>query len=496
MKLEKLVKEIMKYNPRSPYFKTRINRKPDMIILHTTRDSFEGYCSTTIEDDIDTYVNEKNPLAHLELSPHYLVLDDWMFVDGEVYSTIINMVNPNNVAHHAGESVWEGKKKLNENSLGIEVRGYTNKVLTRAQYNSLYALVQFLMEKYDIPLNRVLGHYQVAPERKIDPGETIMKNVWDELTNKLHKDSLIIDAHQDTILNVLDKGEDLSVESDFYEVDIPRMRKGGLNIAFFALFTGKRHRHKGKRLRQLLECFQETMKNNSKDLKQIMNLEDIDNLGDKIGIVLSVEGAAGVGDYVPLEELYEAGVRCLSLTHNPQNRYATGIHGKPNRGVTKEGKELIKKLDDLGVIVDVSHLNEKSFWDVVEYSQKPIIASHSNCFNMHPHMRNLKDDQIKAIAEKDGVIGINSWRDVVGYQKRVVNLVYHVDYIVKLVGIDHVGLGTDFGVLQGYVTKDLEDVSKLKNLTKELVKNGYTNKGIRKIFGENYLRVFKKVWKK
>ena len=494
MELEKLIKKVISYTPRSPFFKTRINRKKNMVIIHTTQENFENYCDTSTSSDLDVYTNEKGPLSRLQLSPHYFILDDWKFIDGEVYSTIINMVGPNNVAHHAGESSWMSERNLNENSLGIEIRGYTNQNLTRAQYNSLYALVEFLVEEHDIPINRVLGHYEVAPERRTDPGEKIMKNIRSEMVDRLHKSAFIIDAHQDTLINVLDSGMDISMEYDKFEVDIPRLRKGNVGAVFFALYTKASYKNKGKRLRKLLDCFNATLKNHSKDLMQVKRLEDLDRLDGRIGVILSVENASGIGNYVSLDDLYMSGLRCLSLTHNTANQYATGILGNPNRGITRKGKDLVERMKRLGILVDVSHLNEKSFWDVIECNKRPVIASHSNVFNVHPHLRNLKDDQIKAIAERGGVIGINFWRDVIGYQRRAANLVYHVDYLVDLVGIDHVGLGTDFGVLQGQVPKDIEDISKLKNFTKALVDKGYKNSEVRKILGLNYVRLFGKAW--
>lgn len=488
MRIEALVKEIISYEQRSPWFSTRINRKPNMIILHASQPSFDYYNSTSVKFDLDVYTNRESPLKKMQLSPHYYILDDWKFVNGEIYSTILNLVNPDNVAHHAG-------KNLDEASLGIEVRGYSNQNLTRAQYNSLFALVQFLVGKYDIPISKVLGHYEVAPERKCNPGKGGVESVRAEMIDRLHKDALIIDAHQDTIVSVLDSGKDISLENDVYESDIPKMRKGNLDVAFFALYVREQYKNKGKKLKQLLDCFKDTLKNNSRDLVQVKSLKDLDKLDGRIGVVLSVEGASGIGNHVCLDDLYMAGLKCLSLTHNPANQYATGIAGNPKRGITKKGKYLVERMNRLGILVDVSHLNEKSFWDVMKCAKRPVVASHSNVFNMHPHRRNLKDDQIKAIAERGGVIGINFWRDAVGYQQKATNLVYHVDYLVKLVGIDHVGLGTDFGVLQGYVTKDLENISKLKNFTKALVDKDYKSSEIRKILGLNYVRVFEDAWK-
>ncbi|MBM3200261.1 hypothetical protein FJZ53_04950 [Candidatus Woesearchaeota archaeon] len=493
-KLDKVIEKIVSYDIRSPYFNTRISRKKDMIILHTTQESFENYLKTTPKEEIAIYTDKTNPLAHLELSPHYMVLNDSKIVNGEEYATVLNMVNPDNVAHHAGKSKWGDQEGLNENSLGIEIHGYTNQELGHAQSNSLYALLQYLLETHDIPINRILGHYQVAPERRTDPGDKIMQKVWEDMISRVHEDSLIIDSHQDTIMNIIRSNKDISVETNVYEVDIPRMKKGGYDIAFFALYTEAKAKNKSKTLRSLLECFKKTLKDNEKTLYQIKTVEDMNKLDGRIGIILSVEGASGVGKNLTIEELYKEGLRCLSLTHNPPTKYATGVGGKEDKGLKKQGIGLIKKMSGMGIVLDVSHLNDKSFWDVIKHSETPIIASHSNCYSVCAHKRNLKDDQLIALAQTGGVTGMNFWHDLLA-KKNVEGVADHIGYVKKLVGIDHVGLGTDFDGVGGRVPEGLETTAKLKNLTKELVKRGYTNKDIKKFYGENYKRVFEQVWK-
>ena len=152
-------------------------------------------------------------------------------------------------------------------------------------------------------------------------------------------------------------------------------------------------------------------------------------------------------------------------------------------------------MEKLGIIFDVSHLSAASFWDAIEITEKPIIASHSNCYSLQKHPRNLTNKQIEAIAEKDGVIGLNFWTNLLKMKKKnVQGLVDNVDYIKKLVGINYVGIGSDFDGIEDMVPQGLEDVTKLENLTKELANRNYTKKEIKKFLGLNYLRVFKKVW--
>ena len=204
------------------------------------------------------------------------------------------------------------------------------------------------------------------------------------------------------------------------------------------------------------------------------------------------------------------GARHASLTWNEQNALATGVGGDPLRGLTDSGKNAVRKLEELKMIVDVSHANEKSFWDIMDIATKPVIASHSNVKALSDHRRNLTDNQIKAIAESGGIIGINGYRDFVDYKNwqraDVGDLVNHIDYMADLVGIDHISCGFDFS---GFIDQDclsafLEDTSNpnvlgLKefkdtpNLIKELQKRGYTQDEIEKIGYKNAFRVIQQV---
>jgi membrane dipeptidase len=215
------------------------------------------------------------------------------------------------------------------------------------------------------------------------------------------------------------------------------------------------------------------------------------NKKDNLAIIIGLEGIDGFKNDVRLIDiLYRFGARHETLTWNRENAFATGVGSAHKyRGFTKLGVEVVNRMEELGMIIDVSHANEKTFWDVYENTTKPFIASHSNVYNLCSASRNLKDDQIKAIGERDGVIGANSWRDFIdGESPSAEELANHIDYIVNLIGIDHVGFGFDFEeyldpkILSSFqnkkcmATPEIEDDSKIPNLLNILSKRGYSKR--------------------
>jgi membrane dipeptidase len=194
--------------------------------------------------------------------------------------------------------------------------------------------------------------------------------------------------------------------------------------------------------------------------------------------------------------LYKLGVRLLTLTWNQRNQIADGAgESRTGSGLTEFGLKVIGEMNNLGMLIDVSHLSETGFWDVIKRSNAPIVASHSNCYALCPHLRNLKDEQIKAIADKGGVIGITFVPNFLTQEKRkttVEDVAKHIDYLVEKAGVDYVGLGSDFDGTGG-LPLGLEGVDKIPNITEELLNQGYKEKDIKKILGENFLRVFKEV---
>jgi len=217
----------------------------------------------------------------------------------------------------------------------------------------------------------------------------------------------------------------------------------------------------------------------------------------KVCGLLAMEGAEPLmGELAALRVYHRLGLRMLSFAWNYRTPFADGLGAKRSESKLPElGVQALEEASRLGIVFDVSHLTDSVFWDVCDLMKKPFIASHSNARALCDHPRNLTDDMIKALADNGGVTGMNFAPAFVtkeGKDADVSRLVDHIDHIVKLVGPDHVGLGSDFDGI-GNPPKGLEDVSKMPNITRELVGRGYSDEDILKILGGNHLRVFKQV---
>lgn len=217
---------------------------------------------------------------------------------------------------------------------------------------------------------------------------------------------------------------------------------------------------------------------------------------NKIGVLLALEGGEGIFDESALRIFYRLGVRMISLTWNQRNQFADGIAElETNGGLTLQGKKIIREMEDRGIILDVSHIAPAGFWDIVKIARKPFLASHSNVMSICSHRRNLDDEQIKAIARNGGLIGINFEPEFLANNKKadISDVIRHIDYIRKLVGIESVVLGTDYDGIET-TPIGLEDLGKLDNLKKELLKKSYSMEEIEKISLKNWLDFFQKIW--
>jgi len=318
---------------------------------------------------------------------------------------------------------------------------------------------------------------------------------------QMHQKAIVFDGHCDTILEIMNHKRTLEKKSPTGHLDIPRMKEGGVNVQFFAVFIEDIYKpdRSLKRTLQLIDCFYREMEKNQDEISLVTNYNQINeaNSAGKIAAILSVEGGEALeGDLGVLRMLYKLGVRLLTLTWNQRNQIADGIgESRTGSGLTEFGLKVIDEMNNLRMFIDVSHLSETGFWDVIKRSKAPIVASHSNCYALCPHPRNLKDEQIKALADKGGVIGITFVPNFLTQEKRkttVKDVVTHIDYLVEKAGIDCVGLGSDFDGTGG-LPLGLEGVDKITNITEELLTRGYKEREIKKILGGNFLRVFKKV---
>ena len=328
-------------------------------------------------------------------------------------------------------------------------------------------------------------------------------NTNDYIAREIHQKAIVFDGHCDTILDIINKDRSLSEKSDVGHLDIPRMKEGGVNVQFFAVFIEDIYKPNRslKRTMQLIDCIDREVEKNQNDISLVLNSKQIKEVTDagKIAAILSIEGGEALeGDLGVLRMLYRLGVRLLTLTWNQRNQIADGVgESRTGSGLTEFGLKVIDEMNKLGILIDVSHLSESCFWDVVKRSKSPIVASHSNCYSLCSHIRNLKDEQIKAIAEKGGIIGVTFVPDFLTNEKRgatIKDIAEHIDYLVKIVGVDYVGLGSDFDGTKA-LPLGLEGVDKVPNITEEMLNRGYKTEEIKKILGENWLRVFKNVVK-
>lgn len=246
----------------------------------------------------------------------------------------------------------------------------------------------------------------------------------------------------------------------------------------------------------------------SKDFIEIIkNRGDMEKLFEKenyLYIVKGMEGIKIVDENLELiDRLCNLDYRMISLTWNEENSLATGVRGVESRGITELGKKALKKMEELGIMIDVSHLNEKSFWDVIENTNSPIVASHSNSYTLCKQKRNLTDEQIKAIAVTGGIIGLNAYRGFISTEESEKNIEYlvdHLDYMVSLVGVEHVAFGFDFCE---YLSSDddkinpdgLKDATEAYKILDILKRRGYSEENIRAIAYKNIKRIFSQVLK-
>ena len=339
----------------------------------------------------------------------------------------------------------------------------------------------------------------------------------------IHRRSIVVDTHNDTISNLMrgvlrratvpSRGyrefslrRTLGERSDEGQIDLPRIKEGGVDCLIFAQCVSSPD-YQGRRLMRLLQMldvfYSEVEKNSDRIALAKTHQEVIDAVrGGKIAAILSIEGGESLeGDIGVLRMLYKLGVRALTLTHFPRNELGDGSRDDSGSHLTDFGVAVVEEMNRLGMIVDVSHLNEVGFWDVMEKTKSPVIASHSNCKALCEHHRNLMDEQIEALAKNGGVINLSYCANFI---KQVVtpedmkkvgvdDWLDHLDYVVDLVGPDHVGLGSDFDGGCGF--PGMDDITKMPNIARGLVARGYSDEDIEKILGGNNLRVFKEVLK-
>ena len=309
-------------------------------------------------------------------------------------------------------------------------------------------------------------------------------------------DYKIIDSHCDTIGELYQKAP---LGKNEAQLDIRRMKEYKNYLQIFAVWTDA---SEGKILQKckqdaIIEKFYDEIHKNADDIVHIRCADEIEKAwkNGKIAAILSVEGADCVKTCDDIDELYKKGVRCITLTWNVSNDIASGIgDDKADFGVSEFGIEAIEKMNSLGMLIDVSHISERAFWDVLEYTKSPIAASHSNSKAICSHQRNLTDKQFLALCKNGGVAGINYYPMFVNNTNKATidDIIKHIEHFCSLGGENHIGLGGDFDGIDT-VPVDLRGVENVYKLCDRLSALNYNESLINKITYENFLRLFKKV---
>lgn len=363
---------------------------------------------------------------------------------------------------------------------------------------------------------------------------------------KIHATAILVDTHNDFPSASVEKK--VSFDADLLGIthsDLGRMRSGGVDVQIFSIFCGPEQQQPYAFANREIDSVYEWVRRAPMSMAIVKTPFELKRAlkEKKLAAMLGVEGGHMIEDKIEnLDALYVRGVRYLTLTWNNSTSWATSAADETtkgdslaHKGLTDHGKKIVERMNELGMLIDISHNGEQTFWDVINLTKKPIIASHSSVWDFCPHRRNLKDDQIKAIAKNGGVIHLNFYAGFLDstYERKAAALITkykpeidsliakgaqpeyaaimtmekykdetnairpplsllidHLDYIVKLVGVDHVGLGSDFDGIEA-APKELNGVQDFPLITKALVERGYSKKDIRKILGENFLRVFK-----
>ncbi|MEG0265467.1 MAG: membrane dipeptidase [Erysipelotrichaceae bacterium] len=302
------------------------------------------------------------------------------------------------------------------------------------------------------------------------------------------------DLHADIGHDVYEKDK-LGIHHVIKDIHLPKFTKGhvtGINMVSF--FEGSETWADVTKRIELLEADLATCS----QFKIIDTSNDLNTLGDKIAVIFSIEGMCAIDENFKsqIDYLYDHHIRIASLTWNDTNRLATGCEGEVNRGLSELGIKVVHYLEEKNILIDVSHANETTFWDIMKHSKKTILATHSNASSLCLHPRNISDEQIKAIANRDGIIGLNGCEFFVSSNPAcgdIEHFVEHAKYMKDLVGIEHIALGLDF--MDIFSTCDpcmcvgLSDTTQLPNLDAICIQAGFSEDERNKLYSENVINL-------
>lgn len=390
----------------------------------------------------------------------------------------------------------------------------------------------------------VLGTLLRPAEQILSPAEATLF----ERARQLHHDALVVDAHDDVLTYIVDYQYDLAMNGNepddrslflYYgfswlpfpphgdevqaDMDFTRIRKGGLDAQFFPIWVNCEYYRSGipgassQRAFEMIEALKEQERRHPEHIKIAYTVKDVEQIvsDGKLAAILAIEGGHAIEDNLEtLAEFHKLGVRYMTLTHSCSNNWADSSSDENlNGGLTEFGLEVVQEMNRLGIIVDVSHVSDETFWDVIQATGAPVMASHSSVRSIANHPRNMTDEMIRAVGVNNGVVMINfmtlfidpekipTWKVVSKWHwfthprqpETPLSLVIdHIDHVVNVAGIDHVGLGSDFDNTP-FLPENLKDVSDYPNITFELLRRGYSETDILKILGRNVLRVLAEV---
>jgi membrane dipeptidase len=362
---------------------------------------------------------------------------------------------------------------------------------------------------------------------------------------KIHADAIVVDSHNDILSQTTDYGyildRDLKGKT---HTDLARLKEGGVDVQLFSVFCDGDQINPFQFANRQMDSLDAVLKRNPDKIVKVANSSELYHTVEqnKIAAMFGIEGGHMIeNDLDKLEYFYKRGARYMTLTWVNSNSWATSSNDETfnkdlkHKGLTELGKQVVKRMNSLGMLVDISHVGEQTFWDVINTTTKPVIASHSDVYALCQHNRNLKDEQIKAIARNGGVIQVNFYsgfldnnyfnnktaffkkhsseidsltksgmvkfkiedllfakygNEVEKLRVPLSVLIDNIEYIITLVGVDYVGLGSDFDGIES-APLGLDDVTRYPLITKALVDRGYSKESISKILGANFLRVLK-----
>lgn len=369
--------------------------------------------------------------------------------------------------------------------------------------------------------------------------------VTDEQVRRIHQEAIVVDTHADTLWRVLDRGDDISVRTNIGHIDIPRLKEGGVDAEFFAVWVQPSFSpdHAARRALRLIDMLHRIVANNQDRMVLATSPAEIRAAAasGKVAALLGIEGGQAIeNDLGVLRMFYELGVRYMTLTWSFTLDWADSSGGGGQwKGLNDFGVKVVAEMNRLGMLVDISHVSDDTFRDVIRVTKAPVIASHSSARALCDAPRNMSDDMLRAMRDNGGVVMVNFYSafldqgfrdrskelsdlfkpklatigekfllDPIGRENAqwalhkeidesippppLERLIEHIEHVIKIAGIDHVGLGSDFDGVTS-LPVGMEDVTKLPAITRALLERGHTEDDVKKVLGGNFMRVFDEV---